>query len=114
MMPPACQVEIHVGRLHTELDRLPLVFRRSPARGGQLAKNAKGGAVDCLDRPHVKLPRTSRGHLSFQIVTAEKPPSTTMFCPVTNELARGEASHTTAPASSYGSPKRAIGVWPMI
>src|SRR5258708_4632972 len=49
-----------------------------------------------------------------QIVTDEKPPSTTMFWPVTNDEARGAASQTTAPANSCASPKRPIGVWPMI
>src|SRR5262245_40555256 len=49
-----------------------------------------------------------------QIVTDEKPPSTTMFWPVTNDDARGAASHTTAPASSCASPNRPIGVCPTI
>ena len=39
---------------------------------------------------------------SPQIVIDEKPPSTTMFWPVTNDEARGAASQTTAPASSCG------------
>ena len=37
-----------------------------------------------------------------------------MFCPVTNDEALGAASQTTAPASSEGSPKRAMGVCSMI
>ena len=45
-----------------------------------------------------------------QIVTAEKPPSTTMLLPVTNDDAFRAASQMTAPASSRASPKRAIGV----
>jgi hypothetical protein len=44
------------------------------------------------------------------MVVLENPPSTTMFCPVTNELARELASQITAPDSSSGFPNLAIGV----
>jgi hypothetical protein len=47
---------------------------------------------------------------AVQIVVLENPPSTTIFCPVTKELARELANQITAPASSSGLPNLAIGV----
>jgi len=79
--------------------------------GKACPRNAVQGAGDAPYPPDYGRPGRLP-HYVNQMVTDEKPPSTTMFCPVTNPLARCDASHTTAPASSCASPNRLIGVWP--
>lgn len=92
--------------------------RGARVRSGSHTEYRPGGSQCDFRGPQIARFAATRTALTppggNQIVVAEKPPSTTIFWPVTNDDAFCDASQTTAPANSLGSPKRAMGVCPMI
>ena len=68
--------------------------------GSHVVLTQDGRRTDGENDDIVNYREPHRGRKRLQIVVDEKPPSTTMFCPVTNDDARGDANQTMAPANS--------------